>query len=141
MSPLPATRVIHKNFSAHHQPTAESAMTATGTIARRPTHGTMNPTTGAVTYPNATVIAANSPARIQAAPGLLRPRLAGDELITGHDYLVQVPTSVTGVRVDDWFTVETAHDSDLVGRDLRVLDVTYGSEGFTLDLICRDELR
>lgn len=139
--PLPSARVIHRDFSPHHEGTAESAMTSTGTITRRATSpGTLNTATGTVTAAADTVIAATLPARIQAAPGVLRPGLSGGQVITQHAYLVQVPSATRGVRVDDWFTVTASNDPNLTGRVLRITDVTYGSEGFTLDLECKDDL-
>lgn len=139
--PLPGTRTIHRDFSPHHEPTAEGGMTAVGTITRPPTAiGSLNTTTGAVTAATATVIAQSIPARIQAAPGVLHPTLSAGQLVTQHNYLVQVPSSTTGVQIDDVFTVDTSNDAGLTGRRLRVIDVTYGSEGFTLDLVCKDDL-
>lgn len=139
--PLPGTKVIHPSFSTHHEVTAEGAMTATGSITRRPTApGTMNSTTGVVTYPADTVIAVLVPARIQAAPGVLRPGVSGAQVVTQHAYLVQVPSATTGVKVDDVFTVLTSNDPNLTGRVLRITDVSFGSEGFTLDLGAKDGL-
>lgn len=141
--PLKATRVVHPAFSTHHQPTAESAMTATGTLTRPPTGvGTMNNTTGTVTNAAPTVIAAGTPARIQPATrGTARTGLSGEQQVTQYDYLIQVPADVTGVEVDDEFTVETAPGfPTLIGVVLRVAVVMTGSEGFTLDLGCRRDL-
>lgn len=139
--PLPATRVIHRDFSAHHEVTAEGAMTARGNITRRATTtGTLNTTTGVVTNIADTAIATDIPARIQAAPGALRPLLSGGQVVTQHVYLIQVPSGTLGVEVDDRFTVTESNDPNLTGVTLRISDVTYGSEGFTLDLTARDDL-
>lgn len=141
--PLRATRVIHKSFSTAHQPTAESAMTATVTITRRPTSsGTLNKTTGTVTNTDPTVIAADSPARVQPVTrGTARHVVSGEQLVTEYDYLVQVPAAVTGVLVDDVVTIDEAPGfPSLAGVLLRVVALPHGSEGFTLDLGCREDL-
>lgn len=137
--PLKATRVIHRDWSLHHQPTAESAMTATCDITRPPTAtGTLNTTTGAVTNP-ATTLHTGVPARVQSV-NRDRPRtaIAADDLITEYDYLVQVPADLTDLRIADVLTFTASPgDPSLIGAVLRVTTVILGSEGFTLDLGCR----
>lgn len=139
--PLPGTRVIHRDFSPHHEPVAESAMTSTVTITRRPTTaGTLNPATGAVTNPP-TVLYTDLVARVQSTGGTFtRQGLSGDQVVTQAPYLVQLPSDTTGLLVDDLVTVTAATDQNLTGRTLRVTEITYGSEGFTLDLLCKDDL-
>ena len=71
---------------------------------------------------------------------------AGQE-VTVRGYLLQLdesdPTNpVPGDVAEGWtFTVTTcANDAALEDRDLTVTDVQYGSERFTRDLICSDNL-
>lgn len=141
--PLKATRVVHKDFSSRHQPSAEGGMTATGTITRRSTAaGTLNKATGTVTNAEPTVIAAGTPARIQPATrGTTRTGISGEQIVTQYDYLVQVPANVDGVLVDDFLTIDEAPGHpQLVGIALRIAAVMHGSEGFTVDLGCREDL-
>ena len=63
--PFPSTRVIHRDFSAHHQPVAEGRMTATCRV-EKPGIGTTWESVHESTVPAApTVIIANSICSIQ----------------------------------------------------------------------------
>lgn len=139
--PLPGTKVIHRDFSTHHMPTAEGTMTSTCTITRASaTVGTMNDTTGDVTITAGVTIATDIVCRVQAEPASMRTQPSGGQEVTQRLYAVSVPADTALVLVDDRVTITTAVDPLLVGRVLRVVDVQYGSEGWQNDLVCKDDL-
>ena len=137
--PLPSTRLIPARWSEHHQPAAESTMTARCDITRPSTgRGTLNPATGTVTNPS-TAIAADVPCRVQAAASTDRSTQTGEQEVTFRKYMVAI-TADLDVLVDDVVTVTESIDPHLVGRALRVLDVLYGSEVWQRTLTCVDTL-
>lgn len=142
--PLPATRVIHRNWQTRHRPVAESTMTVGVEVTRAGTgEGTYNPATGQ-TDPPARIDVAACPARVQARAASDRVVQTGDQTITFRGYLVTLPVDAGDLRVDDRVEV-TSVDSDeddpqLLGLDLRVIDVMYGSLVWERDLICEDDL-
>lgn len=137
--PLPNTRVIHPRFSTHHQPAAAQTRTATCDITRPATgRGALNKTTGTVT--NApTTVAVDVPCRIQAAASSDRTTQTGDQQVTFRKYLVTIDPALD-TRIDDVVTITAAIDTDLIGRQLRVIDVIYGSEIWDRALTCIDTL-
>ena len=138
--PLPGTRLIPTDWSQHHQPAAESTMTSTCTISRRPTGtGTLDPNTGTVTNP-ATLVALDVPCRVQAVPARDRTQDVAGQQVTQRDYMIAIPIDTPTVRVDDLVTVTDGHDPALTGRALRVVDVMLASEPWQRDLRCRDNL-
>jgi hypothetical protein len=139
--PLKGTRIIPAAWSAHHQPTAEATMTATVTITRPSTAAAvLDDATGDITRPDPTVLATETPARIQAAAASDRVTPAAGQQVTQRDYLVTLPLSVAALEVDDVITVVTANDPHLPGRILRVTDVVHGSEVWERDVFCSDDL-
>lgn len=139
--PFPSTRVIHPNWSAHHQPTAEGGMTGVGTLTRAGTGPKVrDQETGQVTDPEPVVIAAGVTCRIRADRGTDRPVEVGEQEDRLRTYLVAIPAATAAPRVNDVFTVTVcANDPSLIGRPLKVLDVTRGTEQFERDLVCSDE--
>lgn len=145
--PFPATRVLHPDWSAHHRPTAESAMTVGMMFTRAGTgEGTYNdPATGGdgTTTPPARTDVAATTARIQARNASERVVLVGENTVTLRTYLVAVPVDAGDIRVDDHGEVTSVAadaDPELLGLVLRVRDVIYGSEVWQRDLICEDDL-
>lgn len=141
--PFPATRVIHPDWSPHHRATAESTMTVGVRITRAGTgEGTYNPGTGQTDPPAPTEVAACQ-ARIQARTAGDRIARVGDQTVTLRGYLVPVPVDAGDIRVDDRIEVTSVgpdEDPQLLGLQLRVLDVLYGSQVWERDLICEDDL-
>lgn len=138
--PLPGSRVIPEGWSAHHQPTAQGAMTATATLQHPPGGEPtgFNEVLGRSVY-GAPTPYWTGPVRIQRGGQGQATVDVGDRQVTLRGYQVSIPASVTGVRVNDQLTVATCdEDADLVGRVLRVVDVRYGSLRWQRDLICED---
>lgn len=140
MSPLANTRVIPTGWSQHHAPVAAGGMNATVTIGNTRTGTTHDPDTDVTTDTWSSEYTAG-PARIQAVNQAEQNDAAG-QLITGRGYLVQLDsnhagadTLQPGARV---LVTAAANDAQLVGQELWVLDVQYGSERFTRDLVCSD---
>jgi len=138
--PLPGTKVIPDGWSAHHQPTAEGQMTATGSLSHPPSGEPTgwNEQAGRSVYGAASEYW-SGPVRVQRG-GQGQAVVDGDgRQVTLRGYQVSVPSTVVEVRVNDLLTVATCgEDPDLVGRVLRVVDVRYGSLRWQRDLICDD---
>lgn len=120
------------------QAVAELAMTDACTISRGGTR-TFNPAT--MTYstgfgdPKYT-----GPCRIQ--PVAARDNIvdAGGDLVTLRRYSILLPITTTGIQVDDHLSITACTDPQMVGRVLRVHDVTGGTFEGQRHLICLDDL-
>jgi hypothetical protein len=105
---------------------AQALMQDTCTI-RRATAGTTDPETGDTTPGTPTVVYSGACRVQQAAPGA-----AGQDVGQAHVYqvplILQLPMSVTGVRVEDVATIDTcALDPDLAGRRFWIRGVAVGT--------------
>lgn len=143
MAPLPGTRVIPKDWAAHHRPTVAGTWTATCTI-RRPggTAGDFDEETGkrpiepyAAHY--------DGPCRVQAMVDAGEREAAGQQ-VTVAGYLVVVERDTSAETEVGHVVKITAVDDnghpDLVGRELTVTGVVYGSLAFERDLTCNADL-
>lgn len=143
--PLHNSKVLPAGWSQHHRASAEGGMTATVTITNPPTKpGRWNPTSGDVADADGADIYSGL-ARIQASTDDQSTSDAADQTVTWRDYLIQVPATVATVRAGgehpSRVTVTACPgDAAIVGRVLTVVDVVHGSEVWTRDLICRDDL-
>lgn len=137
MSPLPSTAVIHPDWSAHHQPIAQGAMTAQCTITEPGAGGTFDPVTG-YTTPATPVTLYSGPCRVQ---GTFRPAgvVATDQETATRRYLVAVPAAVTGVEEQMTVTITDAPKApQMLGRVLVIQAIEYANEQFELDLLCNE---
>lgn len=137
--PFPSTRVIHRDFSTHHQPVAEGAMTAVCRVERPGIGTTWNPTTESTVPATPVVIIASSPCRVQQYMRATAKDQAG-QLVTERRYRVSLPADVAAVDVKSHVVFTASTDVALVGRTFFVDDVQYASERFERDLICLDNL-
>lgn len=134
--PFPGTRVIHQQWSAHHQPVARGAMTATVTITVPNGAGGWDPITGPVagTAAAPTYTGAARVQRLDRAAGIDD---AAGQLTTPGDYLIAVPVDAgeipDGARVK---VTECPEDATAVGKAFIVARAALASERFELDLFC-----
>jgi len=139
--PFSTTRVIHADWSKHHQPVAEGAMTA---VCRIETPGvgpgSTDPGTESKIPAAPIVIIDDCPCRIQEIDSATEATQAGQQ-VTERRYLIPVPADVPDVPEGAHIVITAAdNDAHLVGRRLQVTDVQYGSERFERDLIATDNL-
>ncbi|SDD41091.1 DUF6093 family protein [Auraticoccus monumenti] len=66
--------------------------------------------------------------------------VAGDQALTTQQYAVNVPITVTELRVGHWLTITEAEDAFLVGRTLVITSVTGASIGYQRRLVATDNL-
>lgn len=136
--PLPSTRAIPDGWDDHHRPTATSTMTAACTITRKGALGALNPVTLQHAAASVTTIYRGR-CRVQRdAARTDRTAPHGDQTVTVHDYLVAVEFDAAEVLVDDLVAIDEAVDSYLIGRVLRVTDITLGSNQWQRDFTCED---
>lgn len=147
MSPVPfdTTVVIGTGWSQHHRAAATGGMNATCQILAPGTgEPTVDPDTGEVTGP-AGVPIWQGRCRVQAtASQQARIEQALDE-VSIRGYLVQLdetgdPVPAVDPEVHTVKVLTAVNDPQLVGRVLTVVDVALGSERFTRDLVCNDNL-
>lgn len=114
---MSATSVTLRGRSA-----ADARMVDTCTVTRGGGDDTLNPTTGAYTTPDDTILYTGQ-CEVQISDGLnTQTSDAGGQLVTQRRVTVKVPISVTDVEVDDIVTVtSSALDADLVGQTFRVV--------------------
>ncbi|TDD37890.1 hypothetical protein E1287_07485 [Actinomadura sp. KC06] len=118
--PLPTTRVFPPDWSQHHRPTATDTMTGQCTITRG----------GTQIYAGACRVIAD---------GSNEVAMIGDQKLLVVRYLVTVRYDTNTVEPGDVVTVTAAVDGGLVGRELIVKQVRYGTQQWERDLYADDE--
>lgn len=134
--PLPSTRPIPDGWDDHHRPVATAAMTAT-CVAGTLTPGAYDPVTLQYGAPVLTT-KYTGPCRVQQRTGQEQTSTSAGQTITTRSYLVALEHDADTIAVDDVVDITDAVDTGLVGRRLRVLDVSYGSNQWQRDLTCQD---
>lgn len=136
----PGSTVVPAGWEPHHEPTVEAAFTARCRLRdpAKDTEGPLDRDTG--THP--IVKAApyyDGPCRIQQLHQPQTAETAGQVVLT-HDYLLQVPKSVTQAAPQHVAEIYDATDATINGRELEVSDVARGSLTWCRDLTCLDNL-
>lgn len=107
------------------------------TIARIGTRVT-DTTTGAVTTPRTTLYTGQC--RVQQQKADAQREDAGEDHLLLLRIEVQLPMSVTGLKVGDEITITaSAHDADLVGRVFRVHDLAHKTHATTRRVQCLEK--
>jgi hypothetical protein len=118
---------------ARAQAAATAGMADACTIRRKST-GTTDPDTGFPTQPYSTLYA--GACRVQ------QHQATADQQDIGEDHLlllrleVQLPMTVTGLKVGDEITVTASRDADLVGRVFRIHDLAHKTEASARRVQC-----
>lgn len=148
MSPFAGTRVVHPDWSRHHQPVATGGMNASCVItdpartipgAWDDDLGQYGPSTPFVVLPTDTSEEDGWLCRVQALNNDQDTEQAGQDS-TVRAYLVQLddPGLATLPDIEVGYLVQIVacrNDPHLVGLALAVRDVQHGSERFTRDVI------
>jgi hypothetical protein len=132
--PLPGTHVIPPGWSAHHRPTATDAQTSECTISRSSNGGGTTDPDGTWHPPTATEVY-TGPCRVVPNPERERLLVVGDQQVTRRRYQVAIRYDTPEIEIDDLIAITAADDTGLIGRKLRVVDVTYSSNQWQRDLI------
>lgn len=107
--------------------------------------GDVDPDTGEVTPPAPSVVWEGA-CRVQAAGAMARRIEQAVDQVTVRGYLVQLadtdanPVPDVSPEVHTLKVTQAVNDAHLAGRALSIVDVQYGSERFTRDLLCDDNL-
>lgn len=80
------------------------------------------------------------PALIKALPQQSRIVEVGGKPVTLFAYDVLLPHDTEGLAVEQLVTVKSSSGTDLQGRSLTVVDVTWGSFQIARRLVCRAQL-
>jgi hypothetical protein len=134
LMPLAGSRVFHPRWSEHHRPTATASMDAECIVTRQTSTGT----TGAdgTWTPGTTTPIYTGVCRIVPITRPARIAVVGEAQETHRHFQVAVRYDVPEILIDDLVDVTVAVDPLLVGKKLRVLEVTYGSEQWQRNLLC-----
>ena len=136
MSPLPGWKPIPDGWAAHHQPVAESTMTAPATFHRI--------TDGPPPYPlppgwdGARLIWGGDPeirVRVQQRSQRAGDVVAAEQPTTQRQVLITCPLGGPQLHAG-----ERGDIIRTIGREFRVVDVMPGTLLWELDLICVDNL-
>lgn len=139
--PRPGSQVIPAGWSAHHRPVAEKTFTAVCTIDREGTGPPVwNTTTNKYDPPARLVLHAAIPCRVQHWRKFAQVSSVGEQQVSTHEYLVQVPLEVIDAQPDQQVRIDACEDASLVGRRLTVTDVHRGSLVWDRALLCIDNL-
>lgn len=135
MPGLPNTRVIHDDWSVHHQATAAGGMTALCVVTRAG-EPAFNELLGHDVMPEPTTLYKGA-CRVRRLEANEQQRITGDREITIRDYMVSLLAEADAVMVNDTVTITGSEDdTQLVGRTLRIRDVAYGSLHWQRNLSC-----
>lgn len=134
---LGGTGIFHPRWSEHHRPTATTAMTSACQISRATGDGATDPDTGDW-EPSDPDTVYSGPCRAQALAND-RLEVAGEAQQTARRYLVAIPYGGDVPQLDDTVTFTASDgDTDLIGIQLRVVDVRLGSQAWERDLIAEE---
>jgi len=137
--PLPATRVIHPRFSAHHRAVAAGGHTGAVRITRPAAAGTTGP--DGTWMPPPVVVVYEGPASVSPRPTTQRAAMVqGERRIVLREYIVGIVWDAAVVAVDDLVEVTGAADPLLAGVVLRVADVQGGAEQWERMLVCTENV-
>lgn len=142
--PLASGRVIPEGWSRHHQKPATGGMNASCRVTdpARSVPGVFDPATGQRGASSPHVVIDAAACRVQALRGGDAAEQAAQPTAR-RDYLIQLDDAgldtLTTIEAGYVVTIlASVNDPHLVGRGLEVVDVQYGSERFTRDVVCRD---
>lgn len=137
--PRPGSTVIPAGWEEHHVPVVEATFTAKCKL-RDPAGDTQTWNAATGTYSTVKTAAYyDGPCRVQQSHQPQTAETAG-QVESTHDYLLQIPKSVTAVAVKHVAEIYAATDTTLNGRVLEVSDVMRGSLTWSRDLACLDRL-
>jgi Family of unknown function (DUF6093) len=134
LMPLPGTQIFHRRWNEYHRPTATASMDAECIITR--------PTSTGTTAPNGTY---RPGSRTTIYTGVcrvlrvIRPAIAeliGETQETHRHYEVGVRYDCPDLAIDDLVEVTVAADTGLIGKKLRIIDITFGSEQWQRTVLC-----
>jgi hypothetical protein len=136
--PLNGSRVIHRDWEAHHAPVSESAMTAT-IVIRRGGGAVFSETERRTVYADATMIW-SGPARVTPAINSMgrHEPIVADQAKAIKNFEVEVPLAAPRILVADFIEVLAATDRDFEGRHLQVNSYPGGSLVWDRNLICQE---
>lgn len=118
------------------QRAAEAGMVDACTV-RRITGRATNPDTGAVTPTYLTPDPYAGKCRVQQHQAQAQQHDAGEDYLLLLRLEVQLPMSVSGLKVGDEVTITASvHDADLIGRVFLVHDLAHKSEATTRRVQC-----
>jgi hypothetical protein len=116
---------------------AEAGMVDACTVTRIGTRVT-DTTSGEVTEPVTTLYAGRC--RVQQAQAVATEETVGEDHLLMLRLEVQLPMSVTGLRVGDLITITaSAHDADLPARVFRVHDLAHKTHATARRVQCVEE--
>lgn len=129
--PFPNARVIPERWAEHHRPTAESTMNTPATFHR---------SSGPAPYPvppgwTGLELLWSTKVRVQALTNIRQPAEAGEQTVTTRRYLVTAP--VDGPPLQAGPEGDQVH---VLGRRLRIVDLSPGSNLWEADLVCEESL-
>jgi hypothetical protein len=137
--PFPATTVVPKAWSKHHQGVAAGGMNAQVVIGTPEGPPVYDPDTDDTTQ--SWTQEYSGPARVQALNDAQLQDVAGQQ-VAGRTYLVQLDARLPGADlVKEGMRVRVLacdNDAALVHQVLWAIDVQMGSERFTRDVVCSD---
>jgi hypothetical protein len=138
MPPLNNSRVIHRDWEAHHAPVSESAMTATVAVTRGGT-GVFSETLRRTVYADA-VMVWSGPARVTPAINSMgrHEPIVGDQAKPLKFFQVAAPLDAPRFLVGDFIEILTATDTDFAGRRLQINANPGGSLVWNRDYLCQE---
>jgi len=130
--PLPGTKVIHTQWSEHHQPTAAAIMTSTGIITRPDGSGSTDANGTWTSGTRLTIY--EGPMRVVRVAAENNHPVQGEERMTTRRYQVQILISSAEVVTGDSIEILTSNDPVMTGKKFRVEGIVVASEVWSRDM-------
>lgn len=132
MSPFPNAKVIPDGWAAHHRPVAEGTMKTPAVFYRLADGPAPFPEPPGWTGKTAIWTAK---VRVQALTSEQRAADAAEQTVSLRQYLVTAPVSGPALKVG-----QRADQVHVLGRVLRIVDITPGTYLWEMDLRCEEML-
>lgn len=135
--PLAGHTPVPRRWSEHHRPVSKGLQTARCTITRTTSTGSLGEDN--VWHPPEPTIVYRGPCRVGSADAA-SPQTVGDQAVSDTTHTVAIEWDAAEVLEGDIVTINSAVDLGLVGKQLRVTNVRYGSEQWERVLACSDDI-
>lgn len=120
--------------------TSQSALPDQGTVTRQGTVGVFDPDTGEYPAPVPETIY-EGPCRVRREASVEKDVEVGRLPETLGSYVATFPWDVGDLQVDDFLTLTSSSDPDIVGRPLRITNIYLGSWSIDRRVSLEDALR
>lgn len=140
MSPLPTTKIFHRDWAERHRPSVKTSFTAACKVMRKGEgEPVFDPETGD-TIPPAPQVVYEGPCNIEEIQREAQRIWAGQQGMSRETYRISLEIDAGPFEYGedkDWVEItEADNDPQAVGKHMWIEHVVFGSERWSRELIC-----